>query len=69
MLGGADERGPEVTASDVYRVTFSASVRVLTENEPDAREKAAGLLLYEMMEKGLEGIFTLEDCRIDPART
>lgn len=54
---------------DIYRITFSASVRVLAENEPEAKEKAAGLLLYEMMEKGLEGIFTLEDCRIEPPAT
>lgn len=50
---------------DVYRITFSASVRVLAMNEQDAKENAAGLLLYEMMEKGLEGVFTLEDCRIE----
>lgn len=54
---------------DVYRIAFSASVRVLAMNEQDAKENAAGLLLYEMMEKGLEGVFTLEDCRIDRSHT
>lgn len=58
-----------MTTPDIYRVTFSASVTVLAENEQEAKEKAVGLLFFTMAEEGFEKVFTLEDCRIEPPPT
>lgn len=57
-----------MTDPDVYTITFRASIKVLAENEQEAKEKAVGLLFYTMVEEGFEKVFSLEDCRIEPAR-